>query len=297
MLTEEGGVPTSLTTLTINGVSFLSKIKTAIPANGSVSATIGLSNLAVPMNVAFLVGGIDASGTQWTQQFSIPFSGPQIPLTVAGITNAASFQQVFAPGMILSVFGTQLGDFAQSFGTVPLPQYLAGFEASVNGVTAPLYYVSPNQVNLQIPYETQPGPAILTVGNPYVNINYNFQVAASAPGIFTQADGTIVPFPSAARGNTITLYITGDGQLSPSLPTGEAPAAGTPLSRLPKPRLAVSITVGGVPAATTFVGIPSGYVGVTQINFTVPSGTPTGVQPVIVTVGSAASAPAKLTVE
>ena len=199
--------------------------------------------------------------------------------------------------MILSVFGTQLGNFAQSFGTVPLPQYLAGFEAEVNGVPAPLYYVSPTQVNLQIPYETQPGPATLTVGNPYVNVNYRFQIAATAPGIFTSPDGALVPFPTASQNQTITLYVTGDGLVSPSLATGSAPAAGTPTSRLPKPRVAVTVTVGGVPATTTFVGIPTGYVGVTQINFTVPSGVPAGVQPVVVTVGNASSAPAKLTIQ
>ena len=296
-LTEEAGIPTTLTKVTINGVNFLSKFKTAIAANSSQSAELGLNNLAAPVNVTFALGGVDANGTPWSQQLSIPFSGPQIPLTITGVTNGASFQQVYAPGMILSVFGTQLGDFVQSFGTVPLPEYLAGFEATVNGVIAPLYYVSPNQVNLQIPYETQPGTATLTVGNPYANINYKFQVAASAPGIFTATDGTLVPFPSASRGQTITLYVTGDGQVTPSLATGTAPAAGTPVSRLPKPRLAVTVNVGGVPAVPTFVGIPTGYVGVTQINFTVPANAPTGVQPVVVTVGTTASAPAKLTVQ
>jgi uncharacterized protein (TIGR03437 family) len=296
-LTEEAGIPTTLTALTVNGGSFLSNFKTSMPARGSQSATIGLNNLAVPTSVVFVASGVDAGGTPWTQQLSIPFTGPQVPLTIAGIANGASFQQVYAPGMILSVFGTQLGNFAQSFGTVPLPQYLAGFEAAVNGVPAPLYYVSPTQVNLQIPYETQPGPATLTVGNPYVNVNYNFQVAATAPGIFTSADGALVPFPTAGQNQAITLYITGDGLVSPSLATGSAPAAGTPTSRLPKPRGALTVTVGSVPATTTFVGIPAGYVGVTQINFTVPPGLSAGVQPVVVTVGNASSAPAKLTIQ
>ncbi len=296
-LTEEAGMPTTLTVLTIDGVSFLSSFKTSMPAHGSQTAAIGLKNLAVPASVAFVASGVDSSGTPWTQQLSIPFTGPQAPLTVAGITNGASFQQVYAPGMILTVFGTQLGNFVQSFGTVPLPQYLAGFEAAVNGVPAPLYYVSPTQVNLQIPYETQTGPATLTVGNPYVNVNYRFQVAATAPGIFTGADGALVPFPTASQNQTITLYITGDGQVSPSLATGSAPAAGTSTSRLPKPRVAVTVTVGGLPATTTFVGIPAGYVGVTQINFTVPNGLSAGVQPVVVTVGNTSSAPAKLTVQ
>lgn len=296
-LTEEAGIPTRLTGLTIDGVSYLSKIATAIPAGGSVSANLGLSNVAAPKNVVFVVSGVDASGATWTQQLSIPFSASQPVLAVGSLANGASFQQTFAPGMIMSVFGTGLGSFAQSFGTVPLPLYLAGFEASVNNVPAPLYYVSANQVNLQIPYETLPGQATLTLGNPWTNINYNFTVTASAPGIFMAGDGSIAGNSSAGRGNTITLYLTGDGQVTPSLATGAGPAANTPLTRLPKPRLPLSITVGGVSATSTFVGIPPGYVGVTQVNFTVPSNAPTGVQPVVVTVGTQSSAPAKLTVQ
>jgi uncharacterized protein (TIGR03437 family) len=301
-LTEEGGIPTSITGLTIDGANFTPRLaslfgSTALPANSSLSATIALSEVAAPKNVVMVVNGVDASGTTWTQQLTVPFTGPQVPLTISGISNAASGQQVFAPGMIVSVYGTQLGNLTQAFGTVPLPLYLAGFEASVNGVPAPLYYVSPNQVNIQIPYETQPGKAKLTVGNPYANVDYNFQVAASAPGIFTSPDGSLVPFSSAARNQTITLYVTGDGQVSPTLATGAAPSANTALARLPKPQLAASVTVGGVNAPITFIGIPAGYVGVTQVNFTVPASVAPGVEPVVVTIGTANSASAKLTVQ
>jgi uncharacterized protein (TIGR03437 family) len=301
-LTEEGGIPTSITGLTIDGASFTPRIaslfgSTALAANSSLSATISLSSIAVPKNVPIVVSGVDASGTTWTQQLSIPFQAPQVPLTITGVSNAASGQQVFAPGMIVSVYGTNLGGLTQSFGTVPLPTYLGGFEAYVNGVPAPLYYVSPNQVNIQIPYETQPGKATLTVGNPYVNVDYTLQVAASAPGIFTSPDGSLVPYSSAARNQTITLYITGDGQVSPSLATGAAPSANTALARLPKPQQAASVTVGGVTAPIAFIGIPAGYVGVTQVNFTVPDGVAPGVQAVVVTIGTASSASAKLSVQ
>jgi uncharacterized protein (TIGR03437 family) len=90
------------------------------------------------------------------------------------------------------------------------------------------------------------------------------------------------------------MYITGDGQVTPSLATGSAP---TSLARAPKPRLPLTVTVGGVTATTTFFGIPPGYVGVTQVNFTIPAGAPSGVQPVVVTVGTQASAPANLRVQ
>jgi uncharacterized protein (TIGR03437 family) len=290
-LTEEAGVGTTLTGFTINGESYsVASVfgTTQLGADGSLTSTgLGFATLAVPTNVNFGFTGTDASGKQWTQTLSVPFDGPQPQLIVGGASNAASGQQSYAPGMLLSVYGTALGDFAQSAGTIPLPQYLAGFEASVNSVTAPLYYVAPGQVNIQIPYETQPGTTTLTVGNPYVNVNYNLKIVPAAPGIFTSNGFTAAPFSSAGRGQITTLFITGEGEVSPSLATGTTPASGTPLSRLPKPKLPVTLTVAGQNATIDFIGIP---------NYTVPANTPLGVQPVVVTVGGVASQTANLTV-
>ena len=78
--------------------------------------------------------------------------------------------------------------------------------------------------------------------------------------------------------------------------TGVAPATSTPLEGLPKPKLDVKVTIGGVPAKVDFAGIPYGLVGVTQVNFVVPADAPLGKQPVVVTVGNTASAPAQFTV-
>jgi uncharacterized protein (TIGR03437 family) len=299
-LTEEAGVATTLTGLSINNQIFdVASVfgTTQLGADGSVTSTgLNLTGLAVPSNVVFVLSGTDARGNQWSQQFTIPFAGPDPQLVVGGASNAASGQQSYAPGMLLSVYGSAMGDFAQAAGAIPLPQFLAGFEAWVNNVPTPLYYVSPTQVNIQIPYETQPGTTTLMVGNPYVNANYNLTIVAAAPGIFMTNGFTAAPFSSAARGQTTTLFITGEGQVSPSLATGTTPAAGTPMAQLPKPQLPVTLTVGGQAATIAFIGIPSGLVGVTQINYTVPANAPLGVQPVVVTVGTVASPPAKLTV-
>jgi uncharacterized protein (TIGR03437 family) len=299
-LSEEAGVAATVTGFTVNGRSYNvdSVFGTAsIPASGSISSTnFSLSNLSVPSNVVFGYSGTDARGNQWSEQLTIPFDGPQTPLIVGGSSNAASGVQSYAPGMLLSVYGTAMGNFAQSAGTIPLPQYLAGFEASVNGVTAPLYFVSPNQVNIQIPYETEPGPATLVVGNPYVNSNnITLNVVPAAPGIFMSNGFTAAPFSSAAQGSITTLFITGEGQVSPSIATGDSPSS-NPSNDYPKPRLPYSMTVANLPAIINFIGIPPGLVGVTQINYTVPAGVPPGVQSVVVTVGGVASQPAKLTV-
>jgi uncharacterized protein (TIGR03437 family) len=90
------------------------------------------------------------------------------------------------------------------------------------------------------------------------------------------------------------MFITGEGDVTPSLRTGGTPAAGT-VSKLPGPRLPVIVTVGGIPADVSFAGIPPGLAGVTQINFRVPN-VSAGAQPIIVTVGGTASAPATLSV-
>jgi uncharacterized protein (TIGR03437 family) len=235
------------------------------------------------------------------------FQGPQAQLAVGGAANAASFAQSYAPGMILAVFGTGLGSYAEAAGTLPLPSMMGGFEAFMcpaNCNTANtawpvyLYYVGPNQVNIQIPYEAS-GAVDLNLGNPYANIDYFFTVSPIAPGIFTFLDGSsdVNPNRTASPGQTSFLYITGEGQVSPSLADGASPAAGTPLSELPKPREAVTVTVGGINAPTTFVGIPSGLVGVTQVNFTIPSNVPAGRQPVVVTVGTVSTPAAFITIQ
>jgi uncharacterized protein (TIGR03437 family) len=296
-LTEEAGIATTIRDFTIDGVSHAAELATLLSsatlgARQSVSFPYTMAGVAIPKTVVFGFSGVDADGTPWGRQLSAPFTGPQTKLTVAGISNAASGQQVYAPGMILSVYGTGLGDFAQSTAALPLPQYLAGFEALVNGVPAPLYYVSPNQVNIQIPYETQPGRATLTLGNPYENVDYPFTVSAAGPGIFTFQDGSINPSRSGKTGDTVTLFITGEGQVTPSVATGHTPSG----SRMPQPRQTVTVTVGGIPATVQAIGIPSWSVGVTQINFTIPSGVAAGVQPVVVTVGTTASPAANITI-
>jgi uncharacterized protein (TIGR03437 family) len=318
-LTEEAGFATTLTGLTINGSSFTqAQIQslfstTAIPANGQLSGTYSLRNLNVsngPVNVVFTFSGGTGSAT-WSNTLTVPFTGPQPALTVTGITNAASYQQVFAPGMIVNVWGTGMGDFAQAATITPLPYYAAGVSVYIYNLNecsndsslcypAPLYYVSPNQLNVQIPYELPSGEAEVAVATPWNpnGVTFDFPVVAAAPGIFSYANpGSTTSSPigsgSARVGDEVAIYVTGVGQLSPVPGDGVTPTQGT----TPVPRQSVSVTVGGVPVTNLpYVGIPSWSVGVLQINFVVPSGVPAGPQPVVVTVGSTPSLPANIAI-
>jgi len=118
------------------------------------------------------------------------------------------------------------------------------------------------------------------------------QIAPTNPGIFA-----VTPSTTIAAGGTATLYLTGDGDITPAMLTGFTPAPTTAAASLPKARQALSVTVGGVPAFVLFYGIPSGLVGVTQVNFIIPASVKPGVQPVVVTVGGASSPPVNVTVQ
>ncbi len=217
---------------------------------------------------------------------------------IAGVANGASYKTVFAPGMVLSVFGSQLAPpgTAQSAGILPLPLRMAGVSATVNGVAAPLYYVSPGQVNLQIPYETGAGPAVVGVNNNGQVASFPFQVSITAPGIFVAGDGSLVPIANAKAGDTLSLFLTGDGDLTPTLPTGNTPLPSTPLGNLPQPHQPATVMVGGLPATIQFIGVPFGLAGVTQVNFTIPQNIAAGRQQVVVAVGGSQSQPALVTI-
>lgn len=236
-------------------------------ARGCVSGTYGFA--AGPgYDQASGLGSLDA----WRFVNGFNVSAPRtVPPVIGGISNGASFLPAFAPGGILSVFGSRLASSIAAASSLPLPYQLAGVTATVNGVPAPLYYVSAGQINLQIPESLGAGPATLVIQNGAQAAASLFQLAAAAPGIFA----SVMP-ASAARGDVLTLYLTGAGNVAN-------------LSSL-------AVTVGGVAASVKYAGIPSWSAGVVQVNYQVAQATPTGAQPVIVTIAGAASQAVNLTI-
>jgi uncharacterized protein (TIGR03437 family) len=268
-----------------------------LPLSGTGPTTVNLVAAAPGLaNGAYTTTLVFQSPNTTPQFVNVPVTftiGASSAVSIGGVANGASFLHVYAPGMVLSVFGTNLANSTQTAYDLPLPLTMAGVSATVNGVAAPLYYVSPSQLNIQIPYETAAGTALLAVSNNGLVATSSFTVSASAPGIYLQSGNAITPDAGGRRGQIYTLFLTGAGEVSPPVSTGAGPAG----SQVPVPLLPVSITVGGVAAQTDYVGIPGWSVGTLQINFTVPPSAPVGLQPVVVTVGSAASAAANFTVQ
>jgi uncharacterized protein (TIGR03437 family) len=281
---------------------------TVSPASGSASFLLNI--LTITANPIGLRQGVYSAtillqATNSSPQYlevPVVFSiGAVGSAQITSVLNGASFQPGAAPGMTMTVHGSNLSALTDAPAGPPFLLADQGVSATVNGVGAPLFYVSPEEVDIQVPYETGAGPALLAVNNNGYVATYWFQVTPSAPGIFTDFLGNIPNSngkPASGKpGDTLTLFMTGDGdQIPPGISTGQSPSAGTPFAFLPMPALPVTVTVGGIKASTPFIGITPGLVGQTQVSFTIPKTVAAGPQAVVVTVGGVASPPATLTV-
>jgi uncharacterized protein (TIGR03437 family) len=209
--------------------------------------------------------------------------------------HAASGDQVLAPGALFSLFGTNLAAGQSLVSTVPWPSVVDGLSVLINGRASPLYFVSPNQINGQVPFETAAGAAtaqVRSTGGSSTTIT--FQVTERAPGILqfgenravaVNSDGSInTDATPAAPGSVLLIYLTGLGALDNPVATGAA-APGDPLSR---PTAPIRVLIGDTEAEVLFVGLAPGFVGLGQANILLPP-LPPGTYAVTVLIGEAAS--------
>ncbi len=264
----------------------------ATPANLTVKADpSGLDPGAYTGNLV-----IQAPGNDLQVQVGLVVN-PALPsLNLAGVVNAASDQPGLAPGELFSIFAGNLsGATTVSSGLGPWPASSNGISVKINGAAVPLALVSPTQINAQVPYEIAPGTAALTIeSNGAMAGPVNLTIQPASPGIFVDGvgraaavnqDGTLnQPGNPAPSGSILSVYLTGQGFVDPSVSTG-APA---PSDVLRYTVAQTTATLGGVPATVTFSGLAPGFVGLCQVNLQVPAGL-AGDQPLIVTIGGAAS--------
>jgi uncharacterized protein (TIGR03437 family) len=203
-----------------------------------------------------------------------------------GIVNAASFiAGPIAPGQLVSIFGINMGPSdgvgAQLDEAGNISRTLADAQVWFDDVAAPLLFVRHDQINAQVPYAVagKTGVVVLVQHEGVSSNPLSINVAQSAPALFTVAGGTgpgaILNENSslnsssnpAARGSVVVLFATGEGQTAPPGEDGKLAVA-----PLPAPLLPVSVTIGGLPAETTFVGAAPGFAGLLQVNARVPLG-------------------------
>jgi uncharacterized protein (TIGR03437 family) len=226
---------------------------------------------------------------------AVPYWGAVQPsLNNNGVLNAASFlsgPERVAAGSLISIFGTQMngGGTAQA-GAVPLPTTLAGIRVLIGGFEAPLLFVSPNQINAQIPAELGcpscfPFSTVRVMSNG-VTTTAPIALAQTGPGIFTvNQSGTgrgavlhssnhtlVTPENPARPGEILEVYVNGLGATTPSLTTNQASPSNPPAATTILP-LAL---LGTVLAPVRFAGLAPSFVGLYQVNIEVPASAPTG---------------------
>ena len=191
-------------------------------------------------------------------------------------------------GGLISVYGSDLSPVSQSSRSVPLPTILGDTCLTVNGQPVPVMFVSPAQINAQLPFAIDGNTQLLLRTPGGVSDALNVTILPAAPSVFRNStagpetgiatvvrssNGLVVtPSNPVHRGDLLTIYATGLGRTSPSVETG-APAPSEPLaSALITPQ----ITVGGMPVEVQFAGLAPGQVGVYQINVRVNDRVPLG---------------------
>jgi uncharacterized protein (TIGR03437 family) len=177
---------------------------------------------------------------------------------------------------------------------------LSGVSVSfdADGISQPghLHYVSPGQVNVQIPWEFQGKSSVkikVTIGD-LQSPTYTLPLAAYSPGIFAAVNTAgITPSNPAKTGETILLFANGLGSVTNQPASGE-PSPTDPLARTPENP---TVTIGGINASVSFSGLTPQFVGLYQINVIVPGNVPSGNQQVVVKIGGVDSKPFVLPVQ
>jgi uncharacterized protein (TIGR03437 family) len=297
-----GGTPTG--TVAFSTGTYALGTATLAGSGASAAATLTLSGvqLAVGANsiTASYAGDTSYYGQTATASVTVT-SAVTGPPSIGGLSNAGSYTQAFAPGGILAVFGAKLASATASAQTVPLPTMLTGTWATINGIAAPLFYVSGGQMNIQIPYEVAANStATLMVDNNGESASFDFAVAAAAPAIFTTnsqgtGQGAILntsyqvvdtSHPAMPGSTYIQIYCMGLGPVT----NQPADGAASPSSSLAHTGATPQVAIGNVQATVTFSGLAPGYVGLYQVNALVPALAPAGdAVPVTVSIGGATS--------
>jgi uncharacterized protein (TIGR03437 family) len=217
------------------------------------------------------------------------FAGLDVFLNPIGIVNSASFAPItnsVAPGEFVTLYGAGLSSTTLQAPSLPLQTTLGGVQVMVNGRAAPLFYVSPTQISLIVPYATTESFVTLQVINNGTSSNkVTVYAGRSAPGVFTttqngvgpgavlHSDFSLVTQSNPAKiGDTLQIFVTGLGAVTPPVQDGAA-APSNPLSLV---NADVGVYIDTLQAQVVFKGLAPGFAGLYQINCVVPAGVSSG---------------------
>ena len=267
-------------------------------ADGSVTYTNQAYAVGAGGNI--IIGAGASTNYQVAMFVKAPtLTGTGVFLNPQGIVNQASYAPFTAsvsPGEFLSLFGSGLAAQTTTASALPFPTTLGGVQVNITWVDsngknqtaqAPIYLVSPGQVSIVVPYTIPSDGTFLnfTVVNGTSSNTATVYSGPANPGIFTQTqnglgdgairhttDNSVVTTSNPAKiGETVAIYLTGMGAVSPAVTAG-AGAPSNPLSVTILP----DVYIDNVKATVLYSGLAPGLAGLYQLNVTIPSGVTTG---------------------
>lgn len=249
------------------------------------TSTLGFTRTLAPLYSRNAIVNLTVSGftvLPWAYDASVA------PPRIDKIVNAADGSTAIAPGGLISLYGQQFSPVNIATSQIPVPTALADSCLSVNGLPVPMLFVSPNQINAQMPFEASGNVTMILRTPGGVSDNYNTVVMPGAPGVFhASVEGMASDVPTIVRyennqivtpanpvhkKDVLIIYLTGLGSTNPAVQTG-LPGPSDPLASAIVPP---QVTIGNTNLPLDFAGMSPGLVGVYQINARVPSGVQTG---------------------
>ena len=267
------------------GISMFETAHTGLLPTGTrrvrITLTFGVNYRYVADNIAFVLAAP---------------SGPPV-VDAAGVESASGFGgfSSIAPGSWVEIYGYNLASTTRSWGTSDFngtnaPTSLSGTTVTIGGQSAFIDYISPSQVNVQIPSTLSPGAQVLTVttatgtSEPYaIDVNASepgllapsFQVGAIQYVVALLTDGATYVLPPgsiagvtsqrAKAGETIVIYGIGFGAVTPSIPAGQIVGQSNALVN------SFQLKIGNQLATVQYAGLAPGFVGLYQFNVVVPN--------------------------
>jgi uncharacterized protein (TIGR03437 family) len=273
----------------IRKITISSNTITTVAGNG-IRGFSGDGGSPTAAQLNFPVGvAVDTAGNLFIAEDRIRRTRPASEIGTAASVSGASYFRAgdLAADSIVSAFGTNLATTTQVAPTIPLPTALAGTTVTVRdnlGVTrlAPLFYVSPDQVNYQIPNGTANGVATVLINSPSgTTLTGTVNITAVAPGLFAanangqglaaavvqrnRANGTVSYEPAARLDTTLNRYVPVPLELGAESDQVFLLLYGTGF-RFRSALSNVSATVGGEAAQVLYAGIAPGFIGLDQAN-------------------------------
>jgi uncharacterized protein (TIGR03437 family) len=208
---------------------------------------------------------------------------------------------------LVSIFGEHLAAGTQSATRFPLPVQMNAARVLVNNEPVPLLFVSPGQINVQLPFNVPAGLVRIAVSYAgSASEESEVAVRDAAPSIFSldgsgQGQGAILIAGTgliaratrdafsrpARRGQIVEIYCNALGPVDNVPAPAGAPAPAAPLSRT---LVTPSVVIGGQPAEVLFSGLTPGLVGLYQVNARIAANAATGIAvPVQITSPSASN--------